>query len=116
MKKISILGSTGKIGEFSFKILDKKKKYYSVYILSGYKNYKKIIEQIKKYKPKIFIIFDLNTYEKVKKKLKSTNVIILNEHDYLNYKIKNSNILITAIPGIDGLKPTLDFIKKSQKL
>ena len=40
----------------------------------------------------------------------------MNEHDYLNYKIKNSNILITAIPGIDGLKPTLDFIKKSQKL
>ena len=116
MKKISILGSTGKIGEVSLKILEKKKKYYSVYILSGYKNYKKIIYQIKKYKPKIFIIFDLNTYEKVKKKLKSTNVIILNEHDYLNYKIKNSNILITAIPGIDGLKPTLDFIKKSQKL
>ena len=116
MKKISILGSTGKIGEVSLKIIERKKKYYSVYILSGYKNYKKIIYQIKKYKPKIFIIFDLNTYEKVKKKLKSTNVIILNEHDYLNYKIKNSNILITAIPGIDGLKPTLDFIKKSQKL
>ena len=116
MKKISILGSTGKIGEVSLKIIERKKKYYSVYVLSGYKNYKKIIYQIKKYKPKIFIIFDLNTYEKVKKKLKSTNVIILNEHDYLNYKIKNSNILITAIPGIDGLKPTLDFIKKSQKL
>ena len=116
MKKISILGSTGKIGEVSLKILEKKKKYYSVYILSGYKNYKKIIYQIKKYKPKIFIIFDLNTYEKVKKKLKSTNVIILNKHNYLNYKIKNSNIIITAIPGIDGLKPTLDFIKKSQKL
>ena len=116
MKKISILGSTGKIGEVSLKILEKKKKYYSVYILSGYKNYKKIIYQIKKYKPKIFIIFDLNTYEKVKRKLKSTNVIILNKHNYLNYKIKNSNIIITAIPGIDGLKPTLDFIKKSQKL
>ena len=40
----------------------------------------------------------------------------MNKHDYLNYKIKNSNIIITAIPGIDGLKPTLDFIKKSQKL
>tara|TARA_Y100000591_G_C21820157_1_gene693188 strand:+ start:590 stop:1765 length:1176 start_codon:yes stop_codon:yes gene_type:complete len=116
MKKISILGSTGKIGEVSLKIIEKKKKYYSVYVLSGYKNYKKIIYQIKKYKPKIFIIFDLNTYEKVKKKLKSTNVIILNTHNYLNYKIKNSNIIITAIPGIDGLKPTLDFIKKSQKL
>ena len=116
MKKISILGSTGKIGEVSLKIIERKKKYYSVYVLSGYKNYKKIIYQIKKYKPKIFIIFDLNTYEKVKMKLKSTNVIILNKHNYLNYKIKNSNIIITAIPGIDGLKPTLDFIKKSQKL
>jgi len=116
MKKISILGSTGKIGEVSLKIIEKKKKYYSVYVLSGYKNYKKIIYQIKKYKPKIFIIFDLNTYEKVKKKLKSTNVIILNAHNYLNYKIKSSNIIITAIPGIDGLKPTLDFVKRSQKL
>ena len=45
----------------------KKKKEYSFYILSGYKNYKKIKYLIKKYKPKFFVIFDNNTFKKIKK-------------------------------------------------
>ena len=61
-KKLSIFGCTGSIGDTTLKLLNKKNKEYSFYILSGYKNYKKIKYLIKKYKPKFFVIFDNYTF------------------------------------------------------
>ena len=58
-KKISILGSTGSIGLTTLKIIDKKKKIFLNHIFfSANKNYKLICKQIKKYKPKYFLIND----------------------------------------------------------
>tara|TARA_Y100000741_G_C18167405_1_gene523763 strand:- start:511 stop:732 length:222 start_codon:yes stop_codon:yes gene_type:complete len=68
-KKISIFGCTGSIGDTTLRLLKKKNKDYSFYIFSAYKNYKKINYLIKIYKPKFFVIFDDNTYFKVKKKI-----------------------------------------------
>ena len=68
-KKISIIGSTGSIGYTTLNLLNKKNSY-QVYILTGNNSYKRIIEQIKKFKPKIFIIFAKKTYLKVKKNKK----------------------------------------------
>ena len=51
-KNISILGSTGSIGKTTFKIIEKKKNFYSFYLLSANKNFNLISTQIKKYNPK----------------------------------------------------------------
>ena len=61
---ISIIGSTGSIGLSVLKIIDKRNKNFQVNVLSANKNYKLIKKQIKKYKPKIFVISDLNTFKK----------------------------------------------------
>ena len=55
-KTISILGSTGSIGKSTLTIVNKKRSFFSVYILSANKNYRLICDQINKYKPKYFII------------------------------------------------------------
>ncbi len=111
---ISILGSTGSIGLTVLKIIDKRKKDFKIDILSANKNYKLIIKQIKKYKPKFFIISDLNTFIKVKKKLKYKTKI-LNSFNNLNLN-KKKGTTVSAIPGIAGLNPTLQMIKKSKRL
>ena len=60
MKKIiSILGSTGSIGLSTLKIIDRKKNYFKINLLSANKNFRLICKQIKKYKPNFFIINDL---------------------------------------------------------
>ena len=69
-KNISILGSTGSIGLSVLKIIDKKKNYFKINLLSANKNYKLICKQISKYKPKYFIINDPVILNKVKKKNK----------------------------------------------
>ena len=55
MKKlISILGSTGSVGVSTLKIIDRKKNFFKIHLLSANNNFKQICNQIKKYKPNIF--------------------------------------------------------------
>ena len=113
-KKISILGSTGSIGLTTLKIINKKKSYFTVNLLSANKNFKLICNQTNKFKPKYFLVNNLKIYEKLKKKFQTRNVRIINTLDQI--KLKNSDITISAISGIAGLKPTISIIKYTKKL
>tara|TARA_B100001057_G_scaffold450361_1_gene492351 strand:+ start:98 stop:1270 length:1173 start_codon:yes stop_codon:yes gene_type:complete len=116
MKKlISILGSTGSIGLTTLKIIDIKKKKLKPYIFTANKNYNEICKQIFKYKPSCFIVDDQITYNKVKIKFKKSKTKILNNLNKIKIK-KKSDITISAIPGIAGLKPSLKLIKHSKKI
>ena len=115
MKKIiSILGSTGSIGLSAFKIIDKKKFYFNINILSANRNIKKISQQILKYKPNFFLINDFITYKKIKRKFKNNKTRIVNQFDKV--KFGKSDFTISAIPGIEGLPYTLNFLKISKKM
>tara|TARA_B100001057_G_scaffold332122_1_gene332440 strand:+ start:3535 stop:4713 length:1179 start_codon:yes stop_codon:yes gene_type:complete len=114
-KKISILGSTGSIGLSTLKILDKKKNILKPYIFVANKNYKEICFQIKIYKPEYFIITNKIVFNKIKKKFFRNKIKILNTFESLDIK-KKSDITICAIPGIEGLKPTMFLIKLSKKI
>ena len=69
-KKISILGSTGSVGKSTLAIINKKKNYFKINLLSANSNFKLICEQINKYKPSIFYIKDQKTFDKIKIKFK----------------------------------------------
>ena len=114
-KSISILGSTGSIGLSTLKIIDKKKNHFKVNILSANKNYSTILNQIKKYKPKIFIINNFETFKKIKNKLKKKKIKILNNFESHKSFMK-SDLTISAIPGLAGLRPTISMIKNSKKI
>ena len=77
-KTISILGSTGSIGLTSLGIIDKKKKFFKVFLLYANQNFNLISKQIKKYKPKFYIIKNQKVYYKVRKKFKKSKTIFLN--------------------------------------
>ena len=115
-QKISIFGSTGSIGDTVFRLLNKNKTKFKIYILASNKNYKKIYFQIKKYRPKYYIIFDYKTFIKIKKNLNSKNTKILSSKEFKNFKFNTSHISVSAIPGIAGLEPTLKLISLSKKV
>ena len=118
MKKfISILGSTGSIGLNTLSIIDKKKRYFKPFLFAANKNYKKICQQIIKYKPNYFIIRNKKIYLKVKQKFKENkNIKILHDYDFKELKKKKIDITVTAIPGIEGLNPTILAIRTSKKV
>ena len=113
-KKISILGSTGSIGLSTFEIINKNKNYFKIELLAANKNYKKICSQILKYNPNFFIISNLKIYKKVKIKFKNKKIKIFNSFKEIK-KIK-TDITVSAIPGIDGLYPTILLTKFSKKI
>ena len=113
-KNISILGSTGSVGLSTLKIIDKKKNFFRIILLAANNNYRLICDQIKKYKPKYFIVNNFKVYLKVKKKFKNKRVKIFNNFEEIN--LKKLDLSVAAIPGVAGLEPTLLFIKLSKKI
>ena len=114
-KTISILGSTGSIGLSTLNIIDKKKSEFKIVLLAANNNFNLICKQIKKYKPKYYIIKNKSVYTKVNKQFKNKSIIILNTLNNLNFK-KKLDLSVAAIPGIAGLEPTISLIKFSKKV
>ena len=113
MKKIAILGSTGSIGSALFDIVKKDSKKFKIELLTANKNYRKLLKQIKFFNVKNIIVTDLKTFHKIKTILNDKDINIYNDFNSLKKIFKNKKIdyVMSAISGIDGLKPTLDIIK-----
>ena len=114
-KKIAILGSTGSIGSTTLNII-KKTKLFEVILLLVNNNIYKTIEQINRFKPKIVVIIDKKSFLIIKERNKNKKIIILNNLENINKYLKKVDITVSAIPGIAGLKPTVQFIKLSKKI
>ena len=114
-KKIAILGSTGSIGSTTLNII-KKTKLFEVILLLVNNNIYKTIEQINRFKPKIVVIIDKKSFLIIKERNKNKKIIILNSLENINKYLKKVDITVSAIPGIAGLKPTVQFVKLSKKI
>ena len=84
-------------------------------MLSANSNYKEIKKQLKKFKPKYFIINNQIVYHKILKKNKFKKTVILNSFLKISKKVK-FDITISAIVGIAGLEPTIQFTRISKKV
>ena len=112
IKRIAILGSTGSIGKSTLEIVKKDKKNFDIVLLTTNNNYKEILKQAYKFEPRNIIINNKKNYLKLKNKFKKKNIKIFNNFDlfYKNFKSK-IDFSMSAISGLDGLKPTLNLIK-----
>ncbi len=116
-KKIVILGSTGSIGKTTLDIISVNKKIFKLILLSTHKNSKKIFLQAKKFKVKNIIIHDKETFLKFEKFFKKNKINIFNSVKDFKKKNKSKiNYVMSAITGIDGLKPTLDIINITEEI
>ena len=113
-KKICILGSTGSIGVSTLEIISKDKKNFDVILLSGNNNYKLLISQAARFKPKYIYSNNFFLTEKIRYFCKRNKIVIINDLNLLK-KIK-FDITVSAISGIAGLLPTLSIIKFSKKI
>jgi len=114
MKKIAIFGSTGSIGSSLLKIIKDDKKNFKIELLTGNKNYKKLIKQTKLFNVRNIILTDYNSFLIATKLLKNTKVKVFKNFDSLNEifdKNKKIDYSMCAISGFHGLKPTLNIIK-----
>ncbi len=124
--KISILGSTGSIGTQTLDIVREHSNLFSIEGITTNKNVDLLVEQIEEFKPKKVAIFDRYKYEYFLSILESKRKNDVYRSVYDNLEVyygmdgliniassKTIDILVTAVVGMIGLKPTLEAIKKS---
>ena len=116
-KKIVILGSTGSIGKTLINIIKQDKKNFEIVLLSADENYKELLKQAKFFSVKNLIINNKKSFDKIKKNKFSNKINIYNNFDNLD-KIFKKKIFYTmsAISGIEGLKPTIEMIKYTKNI
>ena len=116
-KTIAILGSTGSIGKSTIDIIKKDKKNFDVILLTTNNNYREILKQSKQFKARNIIINNKKHYLILKKKLKNNKINIFNNFEaFINQLKSKIDFTMSAISGLEGLKPTLDIIKFSKTI
>ena len=115
MKKIIILGSTGSIGKQTLEIIKKDKNKFKILLLSTDKNINLISKQIKTFKVKNIVVTNKKKYEILKKRFKK--IKIFPDFKSLDKSLKvKADYVMSAISGIEGLRPTINIIKKTKRI
>ena len=119
MKNISILGSTGSIGTQTLEIVGEHPDKIKVGSISGNTNIELLKEQIIEFKPKLCCVMNEENALKLKKMLPphiKTEIVSGMEGLIEVAEYEPSEILVTAISGMIGLKPILAAIKKGKTI
>ena len=116
-KKIAILGSTGSIGKTLINIIKQDKNNFEIVLLSADGNYKELLKQAKFFKVKNLIITNENSYNNLKKNKFTKKKNIYNNFNYFRKIFKKKvDYTMSCISGIQGLKPTIEIIKFTNKI
>lgn len=116
-KYVSILGSTGSIGTSTLNVIKSNENKFCVFSLSSKDNVNLLTKQCKIYKPRFVSIQNKNKYTELKNNLFGSKIKIFAGDDGILELTNNYvDIVVAAIVGIAGLKPTFNFIKKCKRL
>ena len=119
MKYISILGSTGSIGTQTLDVVREHNDKLKVSAISGNNNIELLKEQILKFAPDLCCVMDDDRALKLKKMLPShikTEILSGMEGLISIAEYEKSQIIVTAVSGMIGLRPTIAAIKKGKTI
>ncbi|MBB3701527.1 1-deoxy-D-xylulose-5-phosphate reductoisomerase [Flammeovirga yaeyamensis] len=111
-KSVAILGSTGSIGTQALDVVRANTSLFSISILSAGNNVDLLIKQCIEFKPRFAIIGNKDKFSSLKEGLKNEDIQLLAGVDGICEALVSvkSDIVLTALVGYAGLKPTLTAI------
>lgn len=117
MKKIAILGSTGSIGTQTLEIV-RTNKDIQVTALAAGGNIQLLEKQIREFHPVLAAVWDEEKATELRMKVSDLNVKIVSGMDGLLEVSteKDAEILVTAIVGMIGIRPTIEAIKAGKDI
>lgn len=109
---VAILGSTGSIGTQALQVVREQKERLHVEVLSAHRNATLLIEQALEFKPNTVVIGELSLLPKVKDALFDHGIKVYGGPEALEQVVEMDgiDIVLTALVGAAGLKPTLRAI------
>jgi len=117
-KQIAILGSTGSIGTQALAVISEHSDLFEVDVLTANNNSALLIEQAKKYKPNTVVITNEDKYKEVNDALFDLGIKVFAGQQSLEEVVEGENIdvVLTALMGYSGLKPTIRAIKAKKNI
>jgi len=118
VKNIAILGSTGSIGRNTLEIVDNLNQMFRVVGLAAGRNLELFLKQVEKFRPKIVSLDRKEEAEELEQRLKhpAINIVYGPEGAEEVAGFEENEIVVSAITGIKGLRPTLAAVKSGKKI
>lgn len=117
MKKIALLGSTGSIGTQTLEIV-RDHEELQVVALTANGNVSLIEKQIREFKPKMAVMYNEEAAKELESKVSDLDVKILSGIEGLieAATIAEADIVLTAVVGMIGIRPTIAAIKAGKDI
>ena len=112
-KQIAILGSTGSIGTQALQVIEEHPDLYEAYVLTANNRVDMLIEQARKFRPEAVVIANEDRYNQLKEALADLPIKVYAGSEALCEVVTDQHIdmVLTAMVGYAGLKPTMHAIK-----
>jgi len=117
-KNLAVLGSTGSVGTQTLEVVACFPDRFDVSVLTAGRNADLLIQQAIKFQPKLVVLSDEQAYNQVKEALTGTGIEVSYGEDALvdAVQLDEIDIVLTAIVGSVGLRPTIAAIKKGKDI
>ena len=117
-KLIAILGSTGSIGRQALEVIADNNELFEVYALTANNQVDLLIEQALRFRPEMVVIANEQHYLKLKEALTGLPIKVFAGNDSVAQiaEMQPIDIVLTAMVGYSGLKPTINAIKAGKKI
>lgn len=117
-RNVAILGSTGSIGTQALEVIKASPERFQVEVLTAQNNASLLIRQAQEYKPNAVVIGNEDHYEQVKEALEPLFIKVFCGESSLEeiVELDSIDIVLTAMVGFAGLKPTLRAIAAGKNI
>lgn len=117
MKKIAILGSTGSIGTQTLDVVRKNGDIQVLGISAG-RNIKMLEQQVREFSPRLVAVWDEEAAKELKDRISDTETKVVSGMDGLLElsAMPETEILVTAIVGMIGIRPTIEAIRAGKDI
>lgn len=111
MREITILGSTGSIGQQALQVIATNPDKFSVAAIAAYQNDELLEKQIDQFKPKVAVLVDKGAADRLIARYRGSTCILVGEEGLLEAATyKTASMVLTAMVGFAGLRPTIAAI------
>ena len=112
-KQIAILGSTGSIGTQALQVIEEHPDLYEPYALTANNRVDLLVVQARKFQPEVVVIANEAKYAELKEALSDLPIKVYAGEEALCQIVaeKPVDMVLTAMVGYAGLKPTINAIR-----
>jgi 1-deoxy-D-xylulose-5-phosphate reductoisomerase len=117
-KQVAILGSTGSIGRQTLEVIQSHPEHFQVELLTANRNVDLLIGQARKFLPNTVVIADESKLQILREALNDLPVKVFAGDDAISQSVQmeSIDIVLTALVGYAGLKPTLAAIRSGKQI